>query len=392
MNTRCYACDSVYDASRVRCDCGEPVWFDVDATAFAWPMGDTRRVWRYADLLPVDPANGLGWAAGGTPLLRLDRLDEYAGCRVWVKDETANPTGTFKDRGSAVAVAAVAERGGRHIGTVSHGNMAMSTAAHAAACGLECVVLVPKDISEKRLAAIGQYRPTIVRVDGDYGQLYYDSLDIGREFSIEFVNSDVPLRVAGQKTVALEIVERFDGVPDAICLPVSSGGQASGVWKALRELETAGLIESVPRLYFVQAANCDPIAQAYEAGHDVERIEPKSTAAYSIANANPPSGNRVLAAAAETDGAVLSVSEDAISEATRRFAELAGLCVEPSSAVALAGLHDLTAAGELDEDESVALILTGTGFKELSRDFADSPIVPLSGLHEYFESALGAHL
>ncbi|WP_338728933.1 threonine synthase [Haladaptatus sp. DJG-WS-42] len=389
MNTRCYSCDEVSDATRIRCDCGEPVWFDTDTTAFEWPTDDVRGVWRYASLLPAAPTDGLGWAAGNTPLLRTPRLDEYAGCTLWVKDEAENPTGTFKDRGSAVAVAAAEARDVNAVGTVSHGNMAMSTAAHAAATGLPCVVLVPDDISEKRLAAISQYEPEIIRVAGDYGKLYFDSLELGEELGIEFVNSDVPLRVAGQKTVALELIEQFDGVPDAICLPVSSGGQASGVWKALRELKEANLIDALPRLYFVQAANCDPIAEAFREGHEVRPIDPEPTAAYSIANANPPSGNRVLAAAAETDGAVVSVSEAAIHDATGNLATKAGLCVEPSSAVALAGLRQLAERGEVDATDRVALILTGTGFKELDGAATDAPSVPLAKLDEHLATVLG---
>ncbi|WP_332899207.1 threonine synthase [Haladaptatus sp. CMSO5] len=388
MQTRCYSCGDVFDATRIRCDCGEPVWFDGDATDFEWPTGTVHGVWRYASLLPVAPTEGLGWAAGNTPLLRTPRLDDYAGCTLWVKDEAENPTGTFKDRGSAVAVAAAEARGATAVGTVSHGNMAMSTAAHAAAADRPCVVLVPDDISAARLAAISQYGPDIVRVDGDYGQLYFDSLELGATFDIEFVNSDVPLRVAGQKTVALELIEQFDGVPDAICLPVSSGGQASGVWKALRELRDARLIDSLPRLYFVQAANCDPIAAAFREGHEVRPIDPEPTAAYSIANANPPSGNRVLAAAAETDGAVVSVPEDAIHEATRKLATEAGLCVEPSSAVALAGLRQLAASGDVAATDRVALILTGTGFKELSAAATDAPSVPLAKLDEHLAAIL----
>lgn len=368
-DTVCYACGRRYGPERKRCDCGEPVWFDIDPTGFDWPTRPDRGMWAYADLLPADPPTDLGAAAGGTPLFRTPRLDEWAGCRLFVKDETENPTGTFKDRGSAVAVAAARDRGRSWIGTVSHGNMAMSTAAHAAAAGLDCVVFVPDDISDARLAAIGQYGPEVVRVRGDYGRLYHETLSADVP-DIEFVNSDTPLRVAGQSTVALEICERFaPETPDAIVLPVSSGGQASGVGHALRLLHDAGLIDDLPALHLVQAAGCDPIARAFRNGDSaVAPIEPEPTIAYSIANPDPPSGTRALAAVRDTDGTVVSVDDEAIRSAQSALARRAGLCVEPASATALAGLRLLAHRGVVDRDDEVVLIATGTGFRELATD------------------------
>lgn len=364
--TTCYACGNRYGPERKRCDCGEPVWFETDASGFEWPTSREQGTWAYADLLPVDPPDDLGSAAGGTPLFRAARLDEYAGCTLYVKDETENPTGTFKDRGSAVAVAAAREREKSWIGTVSHGNMAMSTAAHAAAAGLNCAVFVPADVSTARLTAIAQYDPEIVRVRGDYGRLYRETLAV-EEPAIEFVNSDTPLRVAGQKTVAFEICERFgpDG-PDAIVLPTSSGGHASAIWKGLRELREAGLLDDLPRISLAQAAACDPIAEAFREGAEsVSPIEPGETIAYSIANADPPSGTRALAAVRETGGSVVSVPDEEIRRAQAALAREAGCCVEPASATALAGLARLSEEGDLSPSEEVVLVATGTGFREL---------------------------
>ena len=365
----CYACGETYQSlDRKRCRCGEPTWVDVDATEFEWPeTSDREGVWRYADVLPVDPAPGLGSASGGTPLVRTERLDDYAGCRLFVKEEGQNPTGSFKDRGSAVGVTWAAQAGDEWVGTVSHGNMAMSMSAHAASRGLGCIVLVPARIPPGRLALIAQYDPELLRVEGNYGQLYYDTLETETDPQIEFVNSDVPLRVEGQKTVAYEICEQFaPETPDAIVLPVSSGGHASAVWKALRELESADLLDEMPRLYFAQAEAVDPIAQAFRRGDEtVSEVEPSDTVAFSISNGSPPSGNRALAAARRTDGGVRSVSEDAIREATGRLASRAGICVEPSSATSLAAIRQLTDDGEIGADETVVAIATGTGFKEL---------------------------
>ncbi len=385
----CYRCgNEVESETRARCSCGEPLWPKTDATDFSWPTVSDSSLWRYAELLPVEQTTeiGLGSAVGGTPLLRTQRLDEYAGCRLWVKDESVNPTGSFKDRGSAVGVARALEAGDEWVGTVSHGNMAMSMAATAASAGLNCLVFVPDDIPSERLGHIGQFGPTLVQVEGEYGKLYDMSLELP---NVRFVNSDAPLRVAGQKTTALEICASFveqegaPNAPDAIVAPVSSGGHASAIWKALCELQRAGLLdtESLPRLYFVQAAACDPIAATYRSGvDDVEPVEGGETVAYSIANASPPSGNRVLAAVRDTGGAVLSVADDEILDAKQQLARRAGLCVEPASATTLAGIRQLSSAGEISHDESVVAIATGTGFRERSSGFEATESVRIAAL------------
>ncbi len=384
VTVACYGCGASYALPRQRCDCGEPLWVDGPA-GDRWPASSDRGLWRYADWLPVArPTDGVLPTAGGTPLFRAPSLDDYAGCRVSVKDETANPTGTFKDRGSAVGVAWAAGHGFDRVGTVSHGNMATSMAAAAAATGLDCLVLVPDDIPEARLAHVAQFSPRIVRVDGDYGRLYDETLALGPELGVHFVNSDAPLRVAGQGTVAIEIAEAGAGaVPDAVVLPLSSGGNASGVWKALRELRAAGLVGALPRLYLVQAAVAAPVAEAYRAGRDrVTPVEPADTVAYSIGNADPPSGNRALAAARATDGGVLAVSDEAMLEARAELARAAGLSVEPASAATLAGTRALTRRGELAADDEVVLVATGTGFREPPSLDADVETVPLGSLRE----------
>ncbi|AZH25329.1 threonine synthase [Haloplanus aerogenes] len=379
---RCYRCNETYHPPEQRCVCGEPLWFDV-GDGFA-PDPDAPGLWRFRDLLPVDDPGGLAHAAGGTPLVRTSRLDDYAGCRVHVKDEGEHPTGSFKDRGTAVGVAAALDRDRPAVGTVSHGNMAMSVAAYAAAADLDCVVLVPADIPPERLRIIAQYDPHVLRIDGDYGRLYDESLAVGAETGVTFLNSDSPLRVAGQKTTTLEVLSAFrPEAPDAIVMPVSSGGHASGAWKAIRDLAACDALPATPKLCFVQSAACDPIAAAFRAGDDaVSPTTPGDTIAYSIANPDPPSGTRALAAARATDGAVVSVTDDEIRDARARLARDAGLCVETASATSLAGARRLAADGVLAPDDRVVLVATGSGFKEASAaaSDADPPTVPLADL------------
>jgi threonine synthase len=393
VDLTCYACGSTatLDEGR-RCDCGEPYWADTEPAGFTWPEDDDRSIWRYRALLPIDRPTGLAAGAGGTPLVRAPRLDDEVGATVHVKHEGANPTGTFKDRGSAVGVAVAAADGYDAVGTVSHGNMARSMAAHAASAGLDCLVLVPADIPTERLGLIARHDPTILRVEGDYGRLYEESLRVGRDRPIAFVNSDTPLRVAGQKTTGLEIAEAFaPDVPDAIVVPVSSGGHASGIWKAFRELAVAGLVETPPRLYFVQTAACAPIADAWERGDEtVTPVEGGATVAYSIANADPPSGNRALAAARATGGAVLAVDDDAILDARRSLADRAGLFVESASATALAGARRLAEDGAIAPDEDVVLVTTGTGFTE--RDVDEPAVSARTVGMATLDGAIGKHL
>ncbi|ELY93430.1 threonine synthase [Natrialba hulunbeirensis JCM 10989] len=392
---RCYDCGCTYDhGDRTRCSCGEPLWFDLDVSGFEWPAETNQETgrdpatagsWRYDAVLPVSAPDTTTLPPGSTPLVRAGALDSFADCGLYLKPEGQNPTGSFKDRGTAVGVAHALDTGADWIGTVSHGNMALSTSAYAAAAGLECAVFVPADIPSERLDLLARHDPHVFRVEGDYGRLYEETLALNTDgdAGVTFVNSDTPLRVAGQKTIAYELLEQFrlgssnvpsspnmpssSAVPDAIVLPVSSGGQASGVWKALRELTRSGALadDDIPRLYFVQAAPCDPIATAFREGREeVTPIDADETIAVSIANSDPPSGTRALTAARDTDGAVVSVSDEATREAMDRLATDAGLAVEPSSAVALAGVRKLSDRGEIAADESVVTILTGSGYKE----------------------------
>lgn len=380
----CYACGSKDDReSGPRCDCGEPRWFSTHPDGFDWPQTTDRSMWRYEDLLPVSDSAGLAAAVGGTPMVRVPRLDEDLDAQVHVKYEGANPTGTFKDRGSAVGVTAALD-GGRAVATVSHGNMARSMAAHASSVGLPCLVFVPADIPASRLGLIARHDPTILRVNGGYDRLYHETLRIGNAHSLTVVNSDTPLRVAGQKTTGLEIADWFaPETPDALVMPVSSGGHASGVWKAFRELATAGTITQVPRLYFVQAAACAPVAEAFQRGAEhVTAVDANDTIAYSIANSDPPSGTRTLTAARTTGGAVLAVDDEAILSARRDLASKGGLFVESACATVLAGARQLSDAGEFRSDDDVVLVATGTGYTERDVDPAsvDAPTVSIAEL------------
>nr|WP_049911434.1 threonine synthase [Halorubrum lipolyticum] len=354
-------------------------------------------MWRYEALLPIDRPEGVAGAAGGTPLVRTPGLDDATGGRAFVKDEGENPTGAYKDRGSAVAVPHAIAAGDDVVGTVSYGNMAISTAAHAASLDRECVVFVPADISGVRLELIAQYEPTIVRVSGEYGKLYGDALALSERHPISVLVSDAPARISGYKTAVFEIYDALaPETPDVIALPASSGGFASGVWLGIRDLESAGLLAERPRVCLVQTAAADPLTRAFEAGATeptpMSPDETGETIAHSIGNPDPPSGARALAAVRDTGGAVVSVTDDEIRAAQRRFAVDGGFCVEPASAATLAGVSRLAERGEVAADDSVVLVPTGTGFKEMGTGEAavETEAVHRTDLSDRLESLLGS--
>jgi threonine synthase len=395
----CFRCGERYDdETRVRCACGEPLWFDTPETDFTFADDrDRDGMWRYESLLPIERPDGVARAAGGTPLVRSPGLDRAAGCRVYVKDESENPTGAYKDRGSAVAVSHAIEAGTDVVGTISYGNMGISTAAHAASLGRECIVLVPDEIPQARLELIAQYEPSIVQVEGDYGALYADGVALSASHPISILVSDAPARISGYKTVVFEIYESLaPNTPDAIALPASSGGFASGVWRGLRDLAALDLLDELPRLYLVQTASADPITRAFDSGATeptaLSPEETEETIAHSIGNPDPPSGARGLAAVRETNGAVVSVTDAEIRTAQRRFAVDGGFCVEPAAATPLAGLARLSERGAIASDEEVVIVPTGTGFKE--RGTGDVSVsterTSRSALPELLESLLDA--
>ncbi len=395
LSTVCYRCGAEYGATIARCDCGEPLWFD-RTTDFTWPdAGTGPGLWRYHEMLPTSAPEGIARTVGGTELVRTPRLDDVAGCQIHIKDEGQNPTGSYKDRGSAVAVPHALEHGADVVGTVSYGNMAMSTAAHAASMGRECIVLVPSDIPPSRLELIAQYGPTILQVDGDYGGLYEEALRLNKALPVQFLLSDAPGRISGYRTAVYELYESLrPETPDAIVAPTSSGGLASGLWRGILDLQGAGIIDQPPRLYLVHVAASDPITRAFVDGEsEVTALHPnevEETIAHSIGNPDPPSGTRALNAIRETNGAALSVSDEEIREAQRQFAQHSGVCVEPAAATPLAGVISLTDSGEIAADENVALFLTGTGFKELGvgNDPVEIESVARSDLEAWVESTI----
>jgi threonine synthase len=324
---------------------------------------------RYGDFLPlegVDPSLSLG--EGNTPLLELKTLERRFGVSLlFAKNEAQNPTGSFKDRGTAVAVQKARLLGFHRIGTVSTGNMAASTAAYGARGGFETYVLLKEGTPEASLRAAGIYGPTLVTVRGDYGRLFHKSLDIGKELGIYFMNSVDPFRLEGYKITGFEIFSALgDRPPGSVFVPLSSGGHLIGLMRAFEDLLGEGLIDDFPTFVGVQAAGCAPLARAFETGQNsAARWTDVRTAAHAISNPSPPAGDAVLRMIRRHRGMILSVSDEDMRRAQDLLAAEEGLFCQPESAASLAGFVKCRKLKSFRRGESAVLVLTGSGLKAL---------------------------
>lgn len=367
----CTQCGRSYpaDAPNFRCqDCNEPLELEL-VTSGAIREGNVLRqniLERYAEFFPFEQVKPeLSLQEGFTPLIKAAELAQHLGiAKLFLKNETMNPTWSFKDRGTMVGVQHAVQLGFDKIGTVSSGNMATSVAAYGARAGLRTFVLVSSTIAVEKLAPIAIYGADLITVDGDYGDLYFESLRVGAEQGIYFINSDHPFRVEGSKTIAFELAEQLNfQMPDYLIVPTSAGGNLRGIDKGLREFHAAGLIDRVPKLICAQAAGCSPIATAWATGSDqVRHFGSTHTIAHAIENPAPPSGNQVLRLLQRNGGRCVSVGDDEIILAQAELAQK-GIFGQPASAVPIAAIRQLLAEGYLQPTDSVAAIITGSGLK-----------------------------
>jgi threonine synthase len=338
---------------------------DRDAVA-ARPHG----VWRWHELLPIldrDAIVTLG--EGDTPILRCDRLAEYTGVReLWVKSDGSNPTGSLKDRSVTVAATKAVEFGYSVLSCDSTGNKASSVAAYAARAGLESVVFCPQDTPLPKVTQAVFFGARLVRVDGHYSEVnaMYRRLIKSGEVKWYDCGTDNPFRYEGKKSYAYEIAQDFGWkVPDRVVLPANGGMALAKSWKGFKELKELGWIDRLPALVAVQAAECAPIVQSFLAREQrVAPVKKGPTIASAIAGANPGLlGDRTLQALYESGGDAMGVSDDETLRAMEMLGK-EGLFVEPSGAVAIAGLRRLVAEKRVDPGETVVCVLTGSGFKD----------------------------
>jgi threonine synthase len=315
---------------------------------------------------------------------------------LWVKDERANPTHSFKDRVVAVALAAAVEMGYKVLACPSTGNLANAVAAAAARAGIRSVVLIPADLEQQKIAATAIYDGTMVAVDGTYDDVNRLASELADEREDwAFVNVNVrPYYAEGSKTIGFEIAEQLGWrLPAQIVVPVASGAQLVKIDKAFRELISLGLVEDTPyRVFGAQASGCAPVAAAFRAGHDVVQPVRPATIAKSLAIGNPADGPYVLDVVRRTGGAVADVSDPEVASAMRLLAASEGIFGETAGGVTLGVLRRLLGDGLLDPGAETVIINSGDGLKTLDAvadaASAPAPIRPTLAAFRAFEDSL----
>jgi len=359
-----YVCPSCFGPLEVAYDY-EAVRAQLDrATIERRPAG----IWRYLELLPVDAPPVRGLAVGSTPLVAADRLGASVGIdRLWLKDDTRNPTLSFKDRVVAVATARALAFGADTLACASTGNLAGATAAAAAAAGLRAFVFVPADLEPAKIEHALAYGATVVPVDGTYDQVNRLSMEVADELGWAFVNITLrPFYAEGSKTLAFEIAERLGWrLPDVIVAPIASGSLFTKVAKGFDELVKVGLVEPHPvRFVGGQPTGCAPVATAFATGEEVIRpVERPTTIVRSLAIGSPADGRYALELARSSGGSIESIEDGATAAAIRSVAALEGIFPETAGGVTIAAAAQARAAGVIGPDDEVVALLTGNGLK-----------------------------
>ncbi len=326
-------------------------------------------IWRYADFLPFADRPRDPLEPGLTPLVRADRLAERLGIgELWVKNDAANPTHSFKDRVVAVAVAKARELGFETVACASTGNLANAVAAHAAAAGLDSYVFVPSNLEEQKLLATAAYGTKLVGVRGNYDDVNRLCTQLCEDRPWAFVNVNLrPYYAEGSKTLAYETVEQLGwALPDRVVVPIASGSLFTKVGRGFTEWLDAGLVSGeLPAFNGAQASGCSPVATAFAEGWDVCRPQKPDTIAKSLAIGDPADGPYALELARNTGGAIDSVTDDEIRAGIRLLAETTGIFTETAGGVTIATLVKLAERGAVDRSERVVAYITGDGLKTL---------------------------
>jgi threonine synthase len=377
-NLRCKECGATYElGAHFACErCFGPLEAVYDHSSLD-PESAKRRIqagsqgiWRYADFLPFTGRPGDPLEPGLTPLLRADRLAERLGleAELWVKNDAANPTHSFKDRVVAVAVAKARELGFTTVACASTGNLANAVAAHSAAAGLESYVFVPANLEEQKLLATAVYGTHLVGVRGNYDDVNRLCTQLAETRPWAFVNVNLrPYYAEGSKTLAYETVEQLGWeLPDRVVCPIASGSLFTKVGRGFQEWLDLGLVAgSQPVFNGAQAEGCSPVATAFAEGWEICKPQKPHTIAKSLAIGDPADGPYALEQARRTGGAIDAVSDDEIRNGIGLLAETTGIFTETAGGVTVAVLAKLAERGDIGAGERVVVYITGEGLKTL---------------------------
>ncbi len=313
---------------------------------------------RYRDHLPLKPETpAVTLGEGSTPLVPAEWLSRELGCRVYLKYEAANPTGSFKDRGMTMAITKAVEEGATAVICASTGNTSASAAAYAARAGLRCVVLIPEGkIAMGKLSQALMHGAEVVAIEGNFDLALNFVKDIAGHRPITLVNSVNPYRIEGQKTSAFEIVDHLGEAPAMLCIPVGNAGNITSYWKGFREYKDGSMAQRLPVVWGFQAEGANPLVRG-------EMVPNPETVATAIRIGNPARGDEALAAARESGGMIRDVTDEEILGAQRLLAQKEGVFCEPASAASIAGLLKYREMG-LPTGDTIVAVLTGHGLKD----------------------------
>jgi threonine synthase len=371
---KCRECGKEYDPQfRYVCEeCFGPLdvlYKDVKVDRKTFEMRE-KTYWRYFELLPIaDKANIVSLNAGLTPLQNADKLGARLGLKsLYVKNDSVNPTFSFKDRPAGVAVSRAKETGLNAVGCASTGNLASATAAHAAKAGLPCYIFAPSDLEHVKIAQALSYGAEFVAVEGTYDDANRVASIIGDSKGIGVVNINMrPYYVEGSKTLAYEVAEQLDWkIPDNLIIPVGSGAMLNAICKGFEELHLLGLIDSPKQMRIIAAQphGCAPIVDAFRRNSDeVIPVERPETIAKSLAIGDPGDGVYVLKRLKQYNGIAEEANDAEISDSILLLARTEGIFTEPAGGVSVAVLRKLVEEGKIEKDESTVCYVTGNGLK-----------------------------
>ena len=378
QSLRCRECGREYDVAPIfTCEwCFGPLEVTYDYDAIRSSISREKiasgplSIWRYQDLLPVDHNPAVDLGAGFTPLVRADRLAARLGLgELWIKNDTMNPTNSFKDRVSVVALSKALEFGFKVAACASTGNLANSVAAHAAHAGLRSFVFVPANLEQGKIVTTAVYGGNVVAIDGNYDDVNRLCAELAGMYPWAFVNVNLRTFYAeGSKTLAYETAEQLGWqTPDHVVVPVASGSLLTKIRKGFNELYQVGLLDDEPqvRVSGSQALGCSPVAAAWLNDSDTIKPVKPDTIAKSLASGNPADGYFALDAVRQTGGGFAAVTDDEIVDAMRLLAETEGIFAETAGGVTIATLKRLAADGTIRPDERVVAYITGHGLKTL---------------------------
>jgi threonine synthase len=371
----CKECGREYPAEALNvCDfCFGPLEVSYDYDAISEVISrerisqGPRNLWRYQDLLPADAANAVDINAGFTPLIKANNLAKYLGLdELYIKNDSVNPSFSFKDRVVAIATTKAVEFGFDTLACASTGNLAGSVAAHAARAGMRAFVFIPADLERGKVVGAAIYGPTLIAVDGSYDDVNRLCSELSDNYNWAFVNINMrPYYAEGSKTLGYEVAEQLGWrAPDNCIVPGASGSLFTKIWKGLNEFSSMGLIDGVnAHMFLGQAQGCSPIVTAFDANDFAIRPVKPNTIAKSLAIGNPADGYYALKVIEASKGSAYAVPEEDVVQGIKDLAEMEGIFTEPAGGVVIATLKHLAGTGQIKPWETTVAFITGNGYK-----------------------------